>query len=138
MTKEQKKIKRHESYLKNREHEKELSRKWTANNKEYKAKLDRVYLQTPKGKYSAYKKDAKQRGINFELTFEQFMTFWKQPCVYSGHPIETIGIDRIDSTQGYTINNVVPCCWICNRMKNGLSVADFEAHILAIVKYRNL
>ena len=39
------------------------------------------------------------------------------------------GIDRIDSNIGYTVNNCVPCCTICNHMKNDLTTDEFYNHI---------
>lgn len=45
------------------------------------------------------------------------------------------GLDRVDSSKAHTMDNVVPCCWICNRMKNDLSVEDFISHIKLIINY---
>ena len=42
------------------------------------------------------------------------------------------GIDRIDSKEGYNINNCVPCCKICNMMKNNLSIDMFLSKIKQI------
>lgn len=42
------------------------------------------------------------------------------------------GIDRIDSSKGYTIDNVVTCCWDCNRAKNTMSVDDFKSWVSRI------
>lgn len=54
------------------------------------------------------------------------MTFWQKPCFYGPHPIETIGLDRIDSTKGYTMDNLVSCCETCNRAKRHMSLAEFR------------
>ena len=35
------------------------------------------------------------------------------------------GIDRIDSSKGYTPDNVVPCCKICNKAKMDMDQKDF-------------
>lgn len=35
------------------------------------------------------------------------------------------GIDRVDSSLGYTVDNVVPCCKLCNQAKNNLSKQEF-------------
>ena len=68
---------------------------------------------------------AKRRNLLWELTREQFMSFWQKPCVYCGDAIPAIGLDRIDSTKGYTMENLVPCCTTCNRMKSQLSLNEF-------------
>lgn len=96
------------------------------------------YYKSPEGKFKRYQKDAKQRGISWGLTFEQFMTFWQKPCYYTGMPIETIGLDRVDSDKGYDMTNVVPCCGIVNWMKNDLHQEDFLKICLDIVKNLNL
>ena len=40
-----------------------------------------------------------------------------------------VGIDRIDSSIGYVVENCVPCCTLCNRMKSNLSGREFIAHV---------
>lgn len=36
------------------------------------------------------------------------------------------GIDRIDNNKGYTIDNVVPCCKMCNQAKNDYTLQEFQ------------
>ena len=78
--------------------------------------------------YERYKKAAINKGLEFNLTIEQFSTLWKQPCIYCKTSIETVGIDRIDSSKGYIIDNISPCCTTCNLMKRHVSVKDFINH----------
>lgn len=68
-------------------------------------------------RYSSIIGNAKGRKIPFNLSEEQVSNLLQQNCYYCGEPIAD-GIDRIDSSKGYNIDNVVPCCGICNRMKN--------------------
>lgn len=35
------------------------------------------------------------------------------------------GIDRLDNNKGYSPNNVVTCCFQCNRAKNNKDAKDF-------------
>lgn len=44
------------------------------------------------------------------------------------------GLDRIDSSLGYTNENTVSCCIICNTMKASLSTNEFLLHINKIYK----
>lgn len=101
--------------------------------------------QLPKGEaafnnlYYQYKLSAEKRGYNFLLSEEQFRNLTKQKCFYCGiEPSKIIkgqgktsgdykynGIDRIDNSDGYKINNVVPCCFSCNSAKGTLSQKDF-------------
>lgn len=39
--------------------------------------------------------------------------------------VKICGVDRVDSSKGYTIDNVVPCCDICNRMKLDKDITEF-------------
>src|SRR5690606_14967938 len=85
----------------------------------------------------SYRYNAKRRGIPFKLTKKQFMSLVTRPCFYCGAPpsrrkgasMKTLmnmnGVDRIDSSQGYTLNNCVPCCLECNGAKGPASLKQF-------------
>ncbi len=90
--------------------------------------------------YSDYRKSARVKGHSFELSREQLGILIKEDCYYCGgepsnsfiYHEKTItyqGIDRKDNSKGYTPDNVVPCCIICNKMKNTLSSDEFLSHI---------
>jgi hypothetical protein len=89
--------------------------------------------QTPAAKFQGYKNGARQRGMAFSLTIDDFMELWQAPCAYCGAEIPTIGIDRIDSKKGYFRENMVSCCELCNRMKQHLSVSTWLEHVKKIV-----
>lgn len=84
-----------------------------------------AFTQTPKGKFSQYRKGARKRNILWELTLEQFMTFWQKPCWYCKQPIETIGLDRIDNNLEYSVANVVSYCTSCNKAKLDRTQEEF-------------
>lgn len=86
----------------------------------------------PSTRYAIYRHDATRRGLAFLLTREEFLTFWGQPCTYCGAGIEGIGLDRVDSLGGYTVDNVVPCCWLCNAWKSFLTLDEFRSHLLRV------
>jgi|SRR3989338_1466981 len=102
-----------------------------------KRKSRAKYCKTPKGKYNLYKKGADKREIPFTLTFDQFLSFWQNPCFYCGSTIATIGLDRLDNSNGYLVGNVVPCCFWCNRMKNKDSAPDFISRCFKVVGFVN-
>lgn len=87
---------------------------------------------TPLYKFTQYKSSAKQRAIPFNLTFEEFKSFWKKPCKY-GCTISTIGLDRTNSDKGYTLDNVTPYCERHNKMKLDMSEHDFAMACLEVV-----
>lgn len=45
------------------------------------------------------------------------------------------GIDRVDSSKGYSIDNCVPCCNTCNLMKNTLPKEVFLDKISQIYNH---
>lgn len=85
-------------------------------------------------KYNRYKQSAKQRDKEFDLSYEQFMEYWQKPCRYCGSPISTIGIDRIDNSKGYLIDNIDACCTKCNLMKHKTNEKDFIDQCLRITQ----
>lgn len=46
------------------------------------------------------------------------------------------GIDRVDSTKGYTVENSVSCCFDCNRAKSNLTQMEFFNLIERIYSFR--
>ena len=91
-------------------------------------------IRNPKSKrYWDYKTAAKSRGLVFNLSKEEFLTFWQKPCVYCNGEIPTIGLDREDNTGGYLLDNVVSCCIICNKMKMALPYEVFIEHCKKII-----
>jgi hypothetical protein len=79
--------------------------------------------------YHAYKKGAEKRGLSFTLSTEEFRELTSQDCFYCGDkPSNALtsaigekyiynGIDRVDNTKGYFVENCVPCCEMCNKAK---------------------
>jgi hypothetical protein len=107
--------------------------------------------------YRSYFKNAQQRELSFDLDKDVFKSITKMDCHYCGQPPnnhypsigttrssakKTItqyqynGIDRVNSKLGYSIDNCVPACSVCNYMKKSLSFGDFKQHIARI--YKNL
>ena len=39
------------------------------------------------------------------------------------------GLDRINSDLPHTVDNCVPCCWVCNRAKCTMTSQDFDAWV---------
>jgi hypothetical protein len=85
--------------------------------------------------FHSYRCQARRRGIAFELTFEQFKKLTSSPCFYTGRlpsqlaksqnshgatPYTYNGIDRLDNSKGYILENCVPCCGPVNTMKLSL------------------
>lgn len=72
-------------------------------------------------KYSRLKYQAKRRGLEFSLTREDFSDIHNGAARhYCGGSLPNFGyaLDRKDNGQGYTRENVVPCCEICDTVKS--------------------
>jgi len=95
---------------------------------------DKRNYQTINGKYIGYKKDAKKRGIYFNLTKNEFESLWQKPCHYCDSPINTIGIDRKDNNIGYTPDNCLSCCRTCNLGKNNSTYEEYVEHCKRIAR----
>jgi hypothetical protein len=114
--------------------------------------------QLPKGEAAKrllvlrYKRSAKNKGLSFELSDEDLENLFKGKCNYCGQSETNIckglgktsgdysyvGLDRVDPVLGYTKENVVSCCWLCNTMKNTLSEDFFLQHIAKIFYHKGL
>lgn len=89
--------------------------------------------------YREYRDSAKERTKEFKLSEAQFVYLTGLDCIYCGSPptmrhfnAEFTGIDREDSSQGYTKDNVLPCCSTCNKMKGKMNVNDFFEQAIKI------
>lgn len=83
-----------------------------------------------------------------DISFEEFLELSQQDCFYCGEPPSNClnthkrnkyssvlrieqgdfiysGLDRLDSKLPHNKNNVVPCCWDCNRAKLKKSKEEF-------------
>lgn len=92
--------------------------------------------------YREYNGSAKRQGRVFDLTSDQFKELTSKNCTYCGIEPQMVkckngshvfknssyvynGIDRIDNSIGYIIENCAPCCRNCNIAKGTKSVEEF-------------
>ena len=89
-----------------------------------------------------YRRNAQLRGLVFDISEEDFERITKLDCYYCGtHPSNVYkiarkgkitntpyiynGLDRIENTKGYSLDNVVPACIVCNRAKSDMPINEF-------------
>ena len=67
-------------------------------------------------------------------------------CYYCGGPMNftggkrtarTVSVDRIDSSAGYDLDNIVLACTACNIGKGEMTTQEFIAHCAAVVEHQN-
>lgn len=73
-------------------------------------------------RYAALLHAAKARGIEVLLTIDEYRQVTASDCFYCGGdlPFAGYGLDRKDSSGAYSLDNVVPCCKVCNRIKTDI------------------
>jgi hypothetical protein len=94
------------------------------------------YFARVKKSYNNYKsRCADKRKLEFTLTPYEYQMLQNQPCYICGYKQTHVGLDRIDSSKGYTTENTRPCCPPCNYMKCDMTLDAFMNHIDAIIKH---
>lgn len=87
------------------------------------------YWQTIKGIYHILKYNAIRRKISFKLSYKKFERWYNnqdQKCEYCNRiilkipNIKRLTIDRTNNNKGYTLNNIVLACNICNKVKSNI------------------
>lgn len=101
--------------------------------------------------YIRYKNSARYRNIPFELTKHDLKALIDLHCHYCNNPPKQVyayckgshgyitynGIDRINNDIGYVAGNIVPCCYVCNRMKGNMIKQEFLEHIRNVINHTN-
>lgn len=87
------------------------------------------HLKTPGYRWVCVQTSARARNLEVTITKEDVEIMSTQPCYYCGDDPKDLGvlfgIDRVDSTLGYTKDNVQTCCTFCNMAKKDYHIDDF-------------
>jgi hypothetical protein len=97
---------------------------------------------------SLYLRNARVRGLEWQLTERETFDFFSGDCHYCGQSPSMVnrsrpnskprnGIDRINSNIGYIKSNCVSCCGQCNMLKRDMSYDDFAGWIKRVYEYMN-
>lgn len=110
----------------------ETHRKWVERNLEHCKEYMKMYSKSIGGLLANYSSSDRYVSFTQEFTdIEEYKIFVEEiisdKCFYCGSDHDTYynGIDKIDSSKGYTKDNTVTCCSICNYMKNTMDVGSF-------------
>lgn len=110
-----------------------------------------------KVQYSHLKRRNKLKGFSDVISLDEFCAISKSPCKYCGleyskeiedrvneskkqkrlsdHVLKCNGVDRVDSSKGYTVENSVACCKYCNTAKNTMTESEFYAWIKRVYEF---
>lgn len=123
----------------------DIAKSWRAAHPEHmQARYDRDKADLNR-KLKTYKRSAKKRKKQFLLSDNEAMGFFMDVCYYCNNPpiegVDLNGIDRKNNSLGYTYDNCVTACKMCNKMKkNAWSDDDFvmvSEHILTVHGFVN-
>ena len=131
-----------EEYLKDNA---ENAQNWRNNNPDKKIEFNENRRNSYESQYGVYGRSAELKQLEFTITFDEYEKIVKNPCHYCGiiqdrGTEQFNGIDRVNNTIGYILDNCVSCCKMCNYMKNTLSGNVFVnrvEHILTFNKHIN-
>nr|QMP83677.1 MAG: hypothetical protein [Caudoviricetes sp.] len=86
--------------------------------------------------YNRLKSSAKKRNIHFDLSLTDLNNLtYPITCPILGIPLKfnrdklkdnSYSIDRIDSTKGYVIDNIIVISWKANRLKSNATNEELE------------
>ncbi len=108
--------------------------------------------------------NAKRRGIPWQISLEEFIAVVLCNCFWCDAPPSDIynvaitkngytqrkfqsyltkhgwikhgGLDRIDTSSGYELRNVLPACKYCNFARNDRTVLEFQDWIYQVTNFR--
>lgn len=97
--------------------------------------------------YTYYQLGAKKRNITWNLSKDEFRQLTSSNCHYTGRKPAQVskglggdyvynGVDRVDNSRGYELDNCVPCCGKVNEMKMDSKYEDFLAICKEVVEHR--
>ena len=112
--------------------------------KDCTSKRSRKYYRT-KGNLKTRMRSIKTRDPESQVNQAYIEYLWNKQggrCYYSGFQMtndpnhkDTWSVNRVDSSKGYTIDNIVLCCRAVNMMKQDLDLPDFYRYIVAIYEH---
>lgn len=107
--------------------------------------VHKLYLKYTVGNqlYIKYKSRSLKEQIKFEIDRNIFRGLIYENCYYCNEPSSSIfrlrsyttlynGIDKMTPGFGYVDNNIIPCCFTCNRFKYNRTKEQFLNFILKI------
>lgn len=110
--------------------QRERQRQFRENNPEWYKAFFEQYRKSTNYKVSLVKQGSLKRRIEMEMDEEEIADLFdtNKECFYCGGGNTSdsgLGIDRLNSERGYSVDNVVVCCTFCNVSKNCLDVVSF-------------
>jgi len=91
---------------------------YRAREKYFDDDIDIWFVNKTKPYICHYKRDAKKKGVSFELCETEWNELIANDCAYCNRsPTTWFGVDRVIPSLGYIVGNVTSCCYDCNLDK---------------------
>lgn len=127
-------------YLKHKEATKSASKAWREDNKEVAKEYRKRNNSLPRERFNKAKSNVKKRKRLWLLNKEEYFDLINKPCFYCQKDISSetgSGLDRLDNSKEYEVNNVVACCGACNNSRNdNFTPEEWKIAMEAVNKFR--
>ena len=88
-------------------------------------------------RFARGRRKAEEREIVWNITLSEYIDLIQKPCFYCGKSLsEQTGhsLDRVYASEGYILQNVLPCCGDCNTIKSNLLTVDETFAVIKLIK----
>ena len=91
----------------------------------YRAECKRCHNYKPARQFSVLKEKAIRDDVSFSINMDSFLEFSDSPCYYCDAEVNTIRLELINVSEGYTEGNMVSCCRNCKKFKGSMKHEEF-------------
>ncbi len=102
-------------------------------------KADRA--KKPYRRYAELVGNSKRRGKELKITCEEYVNMNLDTCYYCDADITSESghrLNRIDNSKGYSVDNVRPCCKICNTIMHNYEIEQLAPRLSKILNRMRL
>lgn len=94
------------------------------------------YNKTIENRFSRSRNGRSAQQHGWYLSLDQYKSIVEQPCAYCLLPNDSgsCGLDRLNNKGGYSVENVVSCCSICNMVRNNIFTPEEMKALGAVVR----
>lgn len=121
----------------------EYKSKYYVEHVENKKQYDKQYNIKPEKRFIKAIGKAKKRKLTWNIDKKTYLKIIREPCFYCNNEIGNtlnnsgIGLDRLDNSIGYEVDNVVSCCYTCNVFRSDkFSSEEIKIAIQSIIIFR--
>ena len=98
-------------------------------NKISRKEYNKKYFRSLAGFMATLRNNAKRKKRCMTLIKDEVKQLWGRPCIYCGKKIDRVALDRVTNKKGYSLDNVVPCCIVCNYMKKDYTIKQWRRNM---------